>query len=212
MKCLKYKQIEVGIFGIRKIVYLAPTFIMKQLFALISLALLLNVSTSCNKPPLPVLQEETGTNTGGGGTGTTVSPFVGTWNYTKVEMQNGTLSFMGNAVGTFVGAGSDIVGQVILTEKPNRYTTQLAFTANIDVTVFGQQQKQSLPVDQTSNSGTWTEANGKITLTDDKGSAIDVISSNSNQIIFTGNFTQSIAAGQGLTLNANSDVVFTITK
>lgn len=212
---MKYKQIEVGIFGIRKIVYLAPTFNMKQLFAILSLALLLNVGTSCNKPPLPVLQEETGTNTGGGnsgGGGTTVSPFVGTWNYTKVEMQNGTLSFMGNAVGTFVGAGSDIVGQVVLTEKPNRYTTQLAFTANIDVTVFGQQQQQSLPVDQTSNSGTWTEANGKITLTDDKGSVIDVISSNSNQIIFTGNFTQNIAAGQGLTLNANSDVVFTITK
>lgn len=189
---------------------------MKQLITILSVAFLLNVSTSCNKPPLPVLQNETDTTTngGGGGGGNEEKPsaFVGTWSYSKVEMQNGTLGFMGNAVGTFVGSGSDIVGQVVITEKPNKYTTSLAFTANIDVSVFGQQQQQSIPVDQTTSTGTWTESNGKITLTDDNGNKVDVISSNSSQIIFTGNFTQNIAAGPGLALEANSDVVFTIEK
>lgn len=210
---MKYKQIEVGIFGIHKIVYLAHPFGMKHLTIILFVAFLLNVSTSCNKPPLPVLQDETDTTgAGGGGNEVKPSPFVGTWRYSKIEMQNGTLGFMGNEVGTFVGTGSNIVGEVVLTEKPNKYTTRLAFTANIDVSVFGQQQQQSLPVEETTSSGTWTEANGKISLTDDKGNQIDVISSNSSQIIFTGNFTQNIAAGPGFTLEANSDVVFTIVK
>jgi hypothetical protein len=185
---------------------------MKQLFAILFVALLLNVSTSCNKPPLPIMQDETDTTGNGGGNEVKPSPFVGTWKYTKVELQNGTLGFMGNEVGTFVGNGSEIVGEVVLTENPNKYTTELTFTADINVSVFGQNQQQSIPVEKTTTSGTWTESNGKITLTDDNGTQIDVISSSSSQIIFTGNFTQNIAAGPGLALVANSDVVFTITK
>lgn len=210
---MKFKRIKVGIFGIHKKVYLAHTFnCMKNLLALISFALLLNIGTSCNKPPLPILTEEDGNNNGGGGTGTTVSPFVGTWNYTKVDLQNGTLGFMGSNVGTFVGTGSAIVGTVVLTEKPNKFTTQLSFTADIEASVFGQVQAQSIPVDNTTSAGTWTESNGTISLKDDAGNVIEVISSNKNQIVFSSNFSQQVAVGQGLALDANSDVVFTIAK
>jgi hypothetical protein len=95
----------------------------------------------------------------------------------------------------------------VITEKPNKYTTSLAFTA--DIMVFG--QEQSLPVDEQRSEGTWTEANGEITLIDESGKDIAILSSTSSKIVFTGEFTEQIDAQFG-SIDATSDVVFTISK
>ena len=69
-------------------------------------------------------------------------------------------------------------------------------------------QQQSLPVDRKNSSGTWTEANGEITLKDDNGNDVGVISSTSSKIVFTGEFTEQIDAQFG-SIDATSDVIFT---
>jgi len=55
------------------------------------------------------------------------------------------------------------------------------------------------------------ETNGKITLTDDGGKPIAVLSSTSSEIIFSGSFTTQIPV-QFFTIDATSDVEFTINK
>lgn len=174
---------------------------------------------SCKKPPLPVVQDDisstdsTGNGSGGNnGEEDKVNPFVGTWKYTQIDLTNGTLLFMGQEAGTFTGKGEKISGEVILTEKPNRYTTDLTFTANIQASFAGQQQNQSIPVERVQTQGTWTEQNGQISLTDDNGTVIQILSSTSSEIVFAGNFTEQIEVNQFVSLDANSDVVFTITK
>lgn len=196
--------------------YLA-TIIMKKVLLLLSLSLFLIVTHSCKKPPLPVMEEEMNTDEGngsGGGTGTgevEVSEFVGKWDYTKVDLTNGILEIMGNEIGTFTGTGSKLVGEVVITENPNNYTTSLSFTANIDADLGGQQQEQQSDVPTQASSGTWTESNGEITLTDDKGQDIAIVSSSSSKIVFSGEFSTQIPS-QFFTLDATSDVVFTIEK
>jgi hypothetical protein len=196
--------------------YLA-TIIMKKVLLLLSLSLFLIVMHSCKKPPLPVMEEEMNTGEGngsGGGTGTgevEVSEFVGKWDYTKVDLTNGILEIMGNEIGTFTGTGSKLVGEVVITENPNNYTTSLSFTANIDADLGGQQQEQQSDVPTQASSGTWTESNGEITLTDDKGQDIAIVSSSSSKIVFSGEFSTQIPS-QFFTLDATSDVVFTIEK
>ncbi|MDA8886254.1 hypothetical protein N9I68_01605 [Bacteroidia bacterium] len=184
---------------------------MKKYIVIVVLGLFTFGVQSCKKPPLPVLDEPTDTSGGGSGGGVEeevkVSPYVGTWDYSKIDLKNGTLSLMGQDIGEFIGVGRDISGKVIITEKPNRYTTDLSFTAA--VTVFGQEQE--LPVDKQTSSGTWTEANGEISLTDDGGQPIGILSSTSSKIVFTGNFTEAIDVQFG-SIEANSDVEFTITK
>lgn len=209
-KCLKYRLMRLGRFGIREMYYLAQI-IMKKALLILSLSLFVIATQSCKKPPLPVVEEEP-TNTGGDGSGgeeeeEKPSEYVGSWDYTKVDLTNGILEIMGNEIGTFEGSGSNLVGEVAITEKPNRYSTSLSFTANIQV--FG--QAQSLPVDKQTSSGTWTEANGEITLVDDSGQSIAILSSTSSKIVFTGKFTEEIAAPFG-SIDATSDVVFTIEK
>ena len=124
---------------------------------------------------------------------------------------NGILNVSGSDVGTFTGKGTDIVGKVVITEKPNRYSTEVAFTANIDAVLGGQSQAQKAPVNKQTSAGTWVETNGKITLTDDGGKPIAVLSSTSSEIIFSGSFTTQIPV-QFFTIDATSDVEFTINK
>lgn len=184
---------------------------MKKIIIFLSLSLFVISTQSCKKPPLPQPEEEnTGTTSEGGNEEeeeVLPSPFAGTWDYTKIELTNGELEIMNNVLGTFEGSGSEISGELVITENPNRYTTSLAFTA--DISVFNQQQ--SLPVDRKNSSGTWTEANGEITLKDDNGNDVGVISSTSSKIVFTGEFTEQIDAQFG-SINATSDVIFTVEK
>ena len=195
--------------------YYFSSTLMKNIFLIIAVTLFVFGSQSCKKPPLPIIDDTTKDTTGtGGGTGggeVKVSPYVGTWNYTKIDLKNGILNVMGNDVGTFTGKGTDIVGKVVITEKPNRYSTEVAFTANIDAVLGGQSQAQTAPVNKQTSAGTWVETNGKITLTDDGGKPIAVLSSTSSQIIFSGSFTTQIPV-QFFTIDATSDVEFTITK
>jgi hypothetical protein len=195
--------------------YYFSSSLMKNIFLIIAVTLFVFGSQSCKKPPLPIIDDTTKDTTGtGGGTGggeVKVSPYVGTWNYTKIDLKNGILNVMGNDVGTFTGKGTDIVGKVVITEKPNRYSTEVAFTANIDAVLGGQSQAQTAPVNKQTSAGTWVETNGKITLTDDSGKAIAVLSSTSSQIIFSGSFTTQIPV-QFFTIDATSDVEFTINK
>lgn len=181
---------------------------MKKIVLLLTLSLFVIATQSCKKPPLPVIEDEP-TNTGTDSTGGEEIPseYVGKWDYTQVDLNDGVLELMGNEIGTFEGKGSDLVGEVIISEKPNRYTTTLSFTA--DIQVFG--QEQSLPVDKQTSSGTWTETDGEITLVDDSGKSIAILSSNSSKIVFTGKFTEEIAVQFG-SIDATSDVVFTIEK
>mgnify|MGYP001188617564 FL=1 len=188
---------------------------MKKIILICIACFLFSSFYGCKKPPLPVIEENTsatdssGNNNGGG---TQVNPWVGTWNYTKIDLTNGTLKYMGQDAGSFTGTGSKISGDVILTENPKEYTTDLVFTADIDATFAGQNQAQSVPVDRIQTKGTWSESNGTITLTDDKGKDIQIISSTTSKIVFTGNFTNQVEVNQFITLDANSDVIFTITK
>jgi hypothetical protein len=182
---------------------------MKNTLLFLALGAVLLINESCQKPPVPVIipAGNTTDTTGGGGQEEEVSPYVGSWEYDKIELTNGVLEIMGNELGGFEGAGSDIIGEVVITENPNVYTTTLSFTA--DISVFG--QAQSLPVDKQTSGGTWTESNGKITLVDDSGKSIAVVSSTSSMIVFTGEFTETIDAQFG-SIDATSDVVFTIVK
>ncbi len=184
---------------------------MKNTLLLLALGAVLLINESCQKPPVPTIipaGNTTDTTTGGGGQEEEqVSPYVGSWEYDKIELTNGVLEIMGNELGDFEGAGSDIIGEVVITENPNKYTTTLSFTA--DISVFG--QAQSLPVDKQTSGGTWTESNGEITLVDDSGKSIAVVSSTSSMIVFTGEFTETIDAQFG-SIDATSDVVFTIVK
>jgi hypothetical protein len=195
--------------------YYFSSTLMKNIFLIIAVTLFIFGSQSCKKPPLPIIDDTTKDTTGtGGGTGggeVKVSPYVGTWNYTKIDLKNGILNVMDNDVGTFTGKGTDIVGKVVITEKPNRYSTEVAFTANIDAVLGGQSQAQTAPVNKQTSAGTWVETNGKITLTDDGGKPIAVLSSTSSEIIFSGSFTTQIPV-QFFTIDATSDVEFTINK
>lgn len=191
---------------------------MKKVLFILSLSVFVIATQSCKKPPLPSPVEDnpTGEGSGSGGGGQEEeedkpSPYVGTWDYTKVDLTNGVLEIMDNEIGVFTGTGSNLVGEVVITENPNTYTTNLSFTANIDAEFAGQQQQQQSDVPRQSSSGTWTESNGEISLTDDNGQVIAVLSSSSSQIVFTGEFTTQIPV-QFFTLDATSDVVFTIEK
>lgn len=188
---------------------------MKKILILLTLSLTVAATQSCKKPPLPVLEEPV--NTGGNGSGEEEeeeeepSPFVGTWSYTKIDLTNGSLEAMGNEVGEFTGTGKDIDGEVVISENPNRYTTDLDFTAEIEFDLFGQTQTQDSPIDNQASSGTWTETDGQIVLTDDSGQEIGILSSSESRIVFTGEFSTQIPL-QFFTIDATSDVVFTIEK
>ncbi len=173
---------------------------------------------SCQRPPLPIAQEkinntDTTDTTGNGGTGEQQpNAYVGTWNYTEIELKNGKLKSNGQDFGTFTGVGTKIVGQVVISEKPNTYTTELQFTADVSAVVFGQTRDEEVPVDKTTSSGTWTETGGVITLTDDSGTDLGILSSTSSKIVFTGNFSEKIPLNQVFVLDANGDAEFTIEK
>ena len=75
------------------------------------MGLLIPIIHSCKKPPLPIIEEvenprdTTGNNNGGNnnGGGVEVSPFVGDWDYTQIDLTTGVLSFRGQQAGTFSG-------------------------------------------------------------------------------------------------------------
>lgn len=191
---------------------------MKKLTVILLLSLLTPMVHSCKKPPLPIIEEgksttdTTGNNGGGNGGGVEVSPFIGEWDYTKIDLTNGVLAFMGQEAGTFTGKGSNISGNVSFSENPNRYTTDLIFRADVVAEFAGQQQNFDIPVERVQTQGTWSENNGKISLVDDNGNNVQIISNTNSQIVFSGNFTEQIPINQFATLDANSDVVFTIEK
>ena len=193
---------------------------MKKLVFGLSLSVVVG-TYSCRKPQVPVIEEDTnsgsgnGNGNGGGGEGEgeeLTSDYVGTWDYTNIDLKNGTLESMGQDFGTFTGEGTDLDGMVVITENPNIYTTEITFTADVDVDIFGQEQNQQIPVDKQTSSGTWTEDNGEITLTDDNGNKIGILSSSPSKIVFTGNFNNEVPLTPQFVLDANSDVEFTIAK
>ena len=191
---------------------------MRKLNVILLLSLLMPIVHSCKKPPLPIIEEgknttdTTGNNGGGNGGSVEVSPFVGEWDYTKIDLTNGVLTFRGQEAGTFTGKGSNISGNVTFSENPNRYTTDLIFRADVVAEFAGQQQNFEIPVERVQTQGTWSENNGKISLVDDNGNNVQIISNTNSQIVFSGNFTEQIPINQFATLDANSDVVFTIEK
>ena len=193
---------------------------MKKITVILFLGLLTPIFHSCKKPPLPLVEEvrnstdTTGNNNGGNnnGGGVEVSPFVGEWDYTKIDLTNGVLLFRGQQAGVFTGKGSDISGKVTFSENPNRYTTDLIFKADVVADFAGQQQNFDIPVERVQTQGTWSENNGKISLLDDNGNDVQIISNTNTQIVFSGNFTEQVEFNQSFTLDANSDVVFTIEK
>jgi len=191
---------------------------MRKLNIILLLSLLMPIVHSCKKPPLPIIEEgknttdTTGNNGGGNGGSVEVSPFVGEWDYTKIDLTNGVLTFRGQEAGTFTGKGSNISGNVTFSENPNRYTTDLIFRADVVAEFVGQQQNFEIPVERVQTQGTWSENNGKISLVDDNGNNVQIISNTNSQIVFSGNFTEQIPINQSATLDANSDVVFTIEK
>ena len=168
------------------------------MFVLIALVAL----GACNEPPVPSddkKQEEQ------------PSPYAGTWSYTKIELDNGTLMYGQTPFGTFSGVGENIIGTVEIKENPDSFTTEVQFTAKLDINVQQQNIQQQIPVDKTSSSGTWEEKNGEIVIKPSDGSTIEIISSTENKIVYKGNFDQQVTFGQ-FTLDANSDVTFTIEK
>ena len=181
---------------------------MKKIFFIAFVTILTVGINGCKKPPLPIIEEEPAN----GGDSNEPSPFVGTWQYSNIDLSDGELKVMGNTVGSFEGKGSAINGKVVLTENPNEYTTELAFTADIIATFFGQSQPQQIPVDKRTSSGTWTEENGTITLNDENGNEITVLSSSKSQIVFTGDFTEQLSLGGGFNVDALANVEFTIRK
>ncbi|MFY0644143.1 MAG: hypothetical protein JXR19_06730 [Bacteroidia bacterium] len=183
---------------------------MKKLFVLIGLVGLIAIS-SCKKPPLP-RPEDTENNNGTGNNQDQPSAYVGTWDYTKIVMTNGTLGLQGQSFGTFVGTGKDIVGSVVVTENPNRFTAELEYTAALTLTIFNQEQERDMPVEKRTITGDWTESNGQISLNADDGSNITIVSSTSNKVVFKGTFEETIALGQQFSLDAVSDVEITIEK
>ena len=70
---------------------------MKKITVILFLGLLTPIIHSCKKPPLPIIEEvenprdTTGNNNGGNnnGGGVEVSPFVGDWDYTQIDLTNG---------------------------------------------------------------------------------------------------------------------------
>lgn len=135
------------------------------------------------------------------------SKYEGTWNYTKIDLENGKLVLGGNTVGSFTGKGKDIKGTVIMSENPNLYTTSVEFTA--EITVLG--QTRDVPVDTRTSSGTWEEVNGELILTDDNGNNVDVISSSESQIVFKGDFKEEIVLPLGA-VDAEATLEFTVEK
>ncbi len=184
---------------------------MKNLFLILSLSLFVVAISSCKKPPVPVI-EDVDNSGGGSGGGNEPSAYVGTWEYSKIVLTNGVLNLMGNDVGTFTGTGSSIVGEVVISENPNVYSTEIAFNADVDAVIFGQTQPQQIPVEKTTSTGTWTESGGNISLKDDSGKSIAIISSTSSKIVFSGNFANQLELGPGFAIDATSDVEFTIEK
>lgn len=176
---------------------------------LLYLVLVLSVLASCKKPPVPIKKSDS--NTEDSGT-VKVSPYVGNWSYQSITMSNGIIKVQGQNFGTFSGTGKDIVGSIKVTANPNRFHAEIAYTAALDITVFGQTQQQDFPIDNRTMEGSWTEQNGKIELIADDGTPITMISSSSTEIVFGGKFTQQVPVGQSFTADATSDVVFVVTK
>lgn len=162
--------------------------------------------SACKKPPVPETNKDNTENEDN-----TPSPYVGTWTYDKIDMQNGSLETQGQSFGTFNGSGKDMVGSVVVSEDPDVFTAELEYTAALNITIFGQTQQSDFPVEKRTVTGTWEEVNGKLVLTADDNTPLNVISSTENKIIFTGEFSEQVTFGQ-FNLDALSDVEFTVVK
>lgn len=166
---------------------------------------------ACKKPPIP--QKKDIENQGEtGNENNEPSKYAGEWDYSKIEMTDGELSAQGQTLGSFEGIGKDIVGNVVVTENPNRFTAELEYTAALTLSIFGQSIPRDMPVEKRVISGDWTEVNGQIVLDPDDGSEIEVLSSSANKVVFVGVFTEKIALGQQFNFDAISDVEITIEK
>ncbi|MBR9861394.1 hypothetical protein GYB22_11735 [bacterium] len=169
--------------------------------------LIVFASGACNKPPVPRPDSEQKDST----PIDQPSVYLGSWEYTSIKLTNGSVLLSSNEVGTFTGTGSDIIGEVEITDDPQRYSTEVEFTADLNLVIFQQSTQQSVPVPQNTSVGDWEEKNSKLVLMPDDESDIEIISSTEDKIVFKGNFNQKLTFGQ-FTFDANSDVEFTIEK
>ncbi len=178
---------------------------MKFSWMILALVLVLG-QAACNKPSIPIPDDKEDSGNKG------PSIYVGTWEYTMIDMSNGTLSAQGQALGTFKGSGKDMIGTVVVTENPNRFVAELEYTAALTLSIFNQSLQQEVPVEKRIITGDWSEKNGEISLKADDGSDIEVISSTANKVVFKGEFTEKLAVGQQFNFDAVSDVQVTIEK
>lgn len=162
--------------------------------------------SACKKPPVPESNQDNTENEDN-----KPSPYIGSWSYSNIDMENGTLKTQGQSFGTFTGSGKDMVGSIEVSEDPNVFTAELEYTAALNITIFGQTQQSDFPVEKRTVTGTWEEVNGKLVLTADDNTPLNVISSSENEIIFTGEFSEQVSFGQ-FNLDALSDVEFTVIK
>ena len=170
----------------------------------IATLLIFGLLAACQRPELP-RDKDTGGESG-------PSPYVGEWTYSSIALSNGVLKLGEQNFGSFEGEGKDIVGKVVISENPNVYSTDIAFTAAIQMTVFGQTVPSEVPVEKRTSTGTWKEVNGKLELYDDNGNTVNVLSSSGSRIQFSGNFAEEVSIPAGFSLQATSDVVFTLVK
>ena len=161
---------------------------------------------ACAKPPVPIPD-------GNGNEQQQDDPaaYAGSWDYTKIIMENGSLGIQGQEFGTFEGVGKDIVGSVEVNADNMRFIAELEYTAELTLDVFGQQIPQDMPVAKRTIEGDWDVENGEISLSADDGSDIRIISSTPNKVIFTGEFSETVGFGQ-FNFDAVSDVEITIEK
>lgn len=177
---------------------------MRALLSIFSLSVLL---ASCLMPPVPTPKD----NDNNGGNQNQPSIYAGEWTYTNVAFDNGSLESQGQAFGTFTGEGLELKGGLTITENPNRFTSTLAYTAQITFTIFGFQQSIPIPMEETKIEGSWTEQNGKIVFNADDGTEMPVVISNASTIQFTGAFEELINVGQ-FGLSATADLTYTLEK
>jgi len=140
------------------------------------------------------------------------SAYTGSWKYKAIDITNGKLSIQGQDFGTFDGFGKEIFGFFTITENPNKFRSDISYTAVLNLNLFNQTQTTDFPIDKRTMGGTWTESNDVITFTLNDGSSMKVESSSTEQIVFTGQFMEKIALGQQFTFDADADITYTLER
>jgi hypothetical protein len=179
---------------------------MKKYFALMLGLSLMFVSCS----------EDEGTDETTGGTqGATLEENIegGTWELTKMEQLNGTLS-SGALSGTYTAVGSNYQTQMNF-NGDGSYTSAGSYDMTMTITYFGQSFDQSSSVNSTA-SGSWEVlSNGDLRFTNDlaggESQDYEVISQSSTKLeLYTK--IESTTDFQGQTATTKADVYMTLEK